>query len=63
MVVSCQMTVILLFFLEIGGIVGPRGGNMKNCRFCNYGIILEIKITVFTCLLHKQISNGGRDSL
>ena len=37
MAVTCQMTVIVLFFWRVGGVVRPHGGNMKNWRFCNYG--------------------------
>ena len=36
-------------FGAVGGVVGPPGGNTKNWRFCNYGI-MEIKINDFTCL-------------
>ena len=37
MVVTCQMTVILLFFWSMGGVVGPHGDKMKNWRFYSYG--------------------------
>ena len=57
MVVTCQMTVILLFFWAVGDVICPHGGKMKKLRCCNYGI-LEIKITVVACLL----SNEGCDS-
>ena len=46
-----------LFFGAIEAVVGPHGGNMKNRRCFSYRV-LEIKITVFACLL----SDEGCDS-
>ena len=50
MVVTCQMTVILLVFGSIGGVVGPYGDNMKNWRFSCYGNFGD-KNHRFHCLL------------
>ena len=51
------MIVIYLFYWEMGGVVGPRGAKWRIGDFVVV-VILEIKITVFTCLL----SNEGCDS-
>ena len=37
MVVTCQMTVIFLFFGAIEDVVGPHGGKMKKWRYFGYG--------------------------
>ena len=53
MVVTCQMTVILLFFGQWGVLwirIGAKGriGDVVTI------VILEIKITVFACLLRDK---------
>ena len=40
-------------FWTTGGVVGPRGSNMKNWKFCVV-VIFEIKISVFACLLSSE---------
>ena len=57
MVVTCQMTVISLFFWAIEDVVGPHGDKMKNWRCFSYGNFGD-KNHRFACLL----SDEGCDS-
>ena len=55
-VVTCQMTVISLFFGTIGDVVGPRGGKMKNRKCFSYGNFGDKNHR--TCLLSDEGHNS-----